>query len=102
MTDEVGVITGDLTVHTARLASVTLQYTGAEEWYTLTGSPATVPDKGLDSFHAVVLAAVALGGEATVRNRTSTTLAVSHCKEGHRSVRRPSPYGLRSSCCGQS
>ncbi|WP_328335919.1 MULTISPECIES: hypothetical protein [unclassified Streptomyces] len=70
MTDEVGVITGDLTVHTARLAgglaSVTVQYTGAEEWYTLTGSPATVPDKGLDSFHAAVLAAVALGSGATV------------------------------------
>ncbi|MET9535748.1 hypothetical protein ABZY02_35225 [Streptomyces sp. NPDC006649] len=70
MTDEVGVITGDLTVRTTQLADrligVTVQYTGAEEWYTLTGSPAAVPDEGLEGFHEAVLAAVALGGEATV------------------------------------
>ncbi|MGH1552294.1 hypothetical protein ACRAWF_09620 [Streptomyces sp. L7] len=44
MTDDVGVITGDLTVRTVRrtdgLVAVTVQYAGADEWYTLTGSPA--------------------------------------------------------------
>ncbi|MEV6048491.1 hypothetical protein [Streptomyces xanthochromogenes] len=48
MTDEVGVITGDLTVRTTRRADhrviVTIQYTGADEWYTLTSSPVAVPD----------------------------------------------------------
>jgi hypothetical protein len=45
MTDEVGVITGDLTIAaTARSdghADIAIQYTGAEEWYTLTGSRTT-------------------------------------------------------------
>ncbi|MEU9945965.1 hypothetical protein [Streptomyces lavendulae] len=44
MTDEVGVITGDVTLTSGAgpdgTASVRIQYTGAEEWYTLTGSPA--------------------------------------------------------------
>ncbi|WP_327713242.1 hypothetical protein OG912_38645 (plasmid) [Streptomyces sp. NBC_00464] len=70
MTDEAGVITGDLTVRTARLAdhrvSVTVQYTGAEERYTLTGSPTAVPADGLETFHTAVLAAIALGAEAVV------------------------------------
>ncbi|MGS2644525.1 hypothetical protein [Streptosporangium sp. LJ11] len=42
MTDEAGVITGDLTVAitlSGDQAQVRVQYTGAEEWYTLTGSP---------------------------------------------------------------
>ncbi|MER6385303.1 hypothetical protein [Streptomyces sp. NPDC001250] len=48
MTDEAGVITGDLTLRTglgddAPSAHVSVQYTGAEEWYTLTGSPVAVP-----------------------------------------------------------
>jgi len=45
MTDEVGIITGDLTVRTTldddrHCAHAAVQYTGADEWYTLTGSPA--------------------------------------------------------------
>lgn len=68
MTHEVGVITGDLTVRTSRrpdhLVNVAIQYTGADEWYTLAGSPASVPDGDLEDFHAAVLAAVQLGGEA--------------------------------------
>ncbi|MFJ9428410.1 hypothetical protein ACIRQY_02000 [Streptomyces sp. NPDC101490] len=47
MTVEVGVITGDLTLCTSHrtdgLVDVAVQYTGAEEWYTLTGSPAPSP-----------------------------------------------------------
>ncbi|KNE82510.1 MULTISPECIES: hypothetical protein [Streptomyces] len=59
MTDEVGVVTGDLTVLTSRrpdgLADIRIQYTGAEEWYSLTGSPAPLPPGGLDALHADVL-----------------------------------------------
>ncbi|MBZ6142502.1 hypothetical protein [Streptomyces olivaceus] len=68
MTDEVGVVTGDLTVATAArndgLADITLQYTGAEEWYTLTGSPADVPAEGLQHLHHTVLDKIRSGGEA--------------------------------------
>ncbi|MFC4035132.1 hypothetical protein ACFO3J_27205 [Streptomyces polygonati] len=43
MTVEVGVITGDLTVSTTDLgthAEITIQYTSADDWYHLQGSPA--------------------------------------------------------------
>jgi hypothetical protein len=43
MTEEVGVVTGDLEVPTRLLAAedieVTVRYAGAEEWYTVEGSP---------------------------------------------------------------
>jgi hypothetical protein len=68
MTDEVGVITGDLTIQTTRrankLVDVHVQYTGADEWYTLTGSPVTVADGELEEYHERVLAAVEHGAEA--------------------------------------
>ncbi|MBZ6128748.1 hypothetical protein KVH23_32900 [Streptomyces olivaceus] len=68
MTDEVGVVTGDLTVATTvqadGLAAVTLQYTGAEEWYTLTGSPVDVPAEGLQHLHDTVLDKIRSGGGA--------------------------------------
>ncbi|MFF4160059.1 hypothetical protein [Streptomyces sp. NPDC001678] len=70
MTDDVGVVTGDLTVVTARrpdgLVDVRVQYTGAEEWYALTGGPRAVPPGGLRAFHDAVLAAVRAGGSAEV------------------------------------
>ncbi|MFJ1751288.1 hypothetical protein ACIOJD_34430 [Streptomyces sp. NPDC088116] len=70
MTDEVGVITGDLTLTTALRpdgkAEVTVQYTGAAEWYTLTGSPVPVPPDGLAGLHTRVLDAVRSGGQAVV------------------------------------
>ncbi|WP_407552197.1 hypothetical protein QOM21_20980 [Streptomyces sp. Pv4-95] len=70
MTDEVGVITGDLTLSTVLgpdgLATVHIQYTGAEEWYTLTGSPAPVEPGGLETLHAAALHAVRQGSEAVV------------------------------------
>ncbi len=28
-----------------------VQYTGADEWYTLTGSPARLPEGGLAAYH---------------------------------------------------
>ncbi|MEU1310546.1 hypothetical protein ABZ419_16845 [Streptomyces cinnamoneus] len=68
MTDEVGVITGDLTVATAQrpdgTAEVRVQYARAAEWYTLTGSPCPVPPDGLKALHQAVLGAIRAGGGA--------------------------------------
>ncbi|MFG3404050.1 hypothetical protein [Streptomyces sp. NPDC048142] len=68
MTDEVGVITGDLTVATRALpdgrASILVQYTGAEEWYTLTGGPVALPPGGPAALHADVLDRIRQGQEA--------------------------------------
>ncbi|KEG44392.1 hypothetical protein ACFY83_34735 [Streptomyces althioticus] len=71
MTDEVGVITGDLTVATSLQpdgrAGVAVQYTDADEWYTLTGSPAPLPHPdGLRQLHDTVLKAIKAGGGAEV------------------------------------
>ena len=47
MTDEVGVVTGDLTVH--------VQYKDAAEWYTVTGGHAHLADpRDIDAVHTVV------------------------------------------------
>ncbi|MFF3214269.1 hypothetical protein ACFYYB_26810 [Streptomyces sp. NPDC002886] len=70
MTDEVGVITGDVTVTTEPgpddTARVRIQYTGAEEWYTLTGSPAPLPSGDLAALHELVVEAVKAGAGAEV------------------------------------
>ncbi|MFE9429311.1 hypothetical protein ACFYNO_40935 [Kitasatospora sp. NPDC006697] len=70
MTVEVGTITGDLTVVTtsfpADRAWVAIQYTGADEWYTLDGTPAPLPTgHTLADYHRRVLAAVEAGGETS-------------------------------------
>ncbi|MFD6889375.1 hypothetical protein [Streptomyces sp. NPDC059957] len=68
MTDEVGVITGDVTLTTTRgphdTVHVRIRYTGAEEWYTLTGSPALLPPDGLAAFHERTVRSVQAGGGA--------------------------------------
>ena len=61
MTDEVGVVTGELTVRTEaddKLAvTVRVQYKDAAEWYTVTGARATLTDaRDLDAVHAVAVA----------------------------------------------
>ncbi|WP_442814792.1 hypothetical protein [Streptomyces sp. NBC_01298] len=75
MTDEVGVITGDVTLTTEAgpdgTALVRIQYTGAEEWYTLTGSPTPLPPGGLAAFHERVVEAVKAGGASEVPGTTS-------------------------------
>ncbi|MCX4775427.1 hypothetical protein OG435_01085 [Streptomyces sp. NBC_01264] len=75
MTDEVGVVTGDVTLTTEAgpdgTAQAQIQYTGAEEWYTLTGSPAPLPPGGLAVFHKHVVEAVKAGGAAEVPAATS-------------------------------
>ena len=59
MTDEVGVVTGDLTLKTELAGdTVTLrvQYKDADEWYTVTGAKAPLHDpKDADAIHAVVV-----------------------------------------------
>ncbi|MFJ5156401.1 hypothetical protein ACIQCF_33565 [Streptomyces sp. NPDC088353] len=68
MADEVGVISGDLTVATSLMpggrASITIQYTDADQWYTLTGSPVSLPPAGLTALHEQVLEQVRHGGGA--------------------------------------
>ncbi|MFJ9442167.1 hypothetical protein ACIRRH_09870 [Kitasatospora sp. NPDC101235] len=47
-TTEVGPISGDLTVHTTWVdgeARLTVQYTGALDWYTVVGSPVPADDE---------------------------------------------------------
>ncbi|MET9608207.1 hypothetical protein ABZZ17_24595 [Streptomyces sp. NPDC006512] len=64
MTDEVGVITGPLTLRTTGGADgevrFAIQYTDADEWYTLTGSP-VVADADPYALHTAALAAVRAG-----------------------------------------
>jgi len=60
MTDEVGVVTGDLTVRTEVDAegalSVKVQYKDADEWYTVTGGKAKLVDpKDAEAVHAIAV-----------------------------------------------
>ncbi|MBV9026617.1 MAG: hypothetical protein JO362_23110 [Streptomycetaceae bacterium] len=70
MTREVGVITGDVTLATVRLPDgriqVRIQYTGAEEWYELDGSPLPPPPGGAAAVHTAAVEAVRGGGAATL------------------------------------
>ncbi|MCM1976511.1 hypothetical protein [Streptomyces sp. G1] len=54
-----------------RDAQVRIQYAGAEEWYTLTGSPTPPPPDGLAAFHERVVEAVKAGGAAEVPDTIS-------------------------------
>ncbi|MFB6985527.1 hypothetical protein ACFC0C_22865 [Streptomyces sp. NPDC056178] len=70
LTEEVGVLSGDLTVHTTwadDTAQVTVQYTGAIDWFTMSGSP--VPCCSEDDsrrLHDAVVRSVREGEAATV------------------------------------
>jgi hypothetical protein len=59
MTDEVGVVTGDLTLRTelsGDQVTVHVQYKDADEWYAVTGAKATLKDPAdLDAVHAVAV-----------------------------------------------
>ncbi|MCY0932044.1 hypothetical protein OTB20_38925 [Streptomyces sp. H27-H1] len=69
MTDEAGVITGDITLTTEPspdgTIQVRIQYTGTE-WYTLTVNPAPLPTGRLAVFHQQVVDAVQAGSAAEV------------------------------------
>jgi len=61
MTDEVGVITGDLTLRSeldeAGTVLLRVQYTGADEWYTVTNGSCQLSDAGdLPAVHHLAVA----------------------------------------------
>jgi hypothetical protein len=60
MTDEVGVVTGDLTLRSeldGGTVSVRVQYREADEWYSVTGAKAQLKDPAdLDAVHALAVA----------------------------------------------
>ena len=61
MTDQVGVVTGELTLRTEVDAKgvvvLRVQYRDAAEWYTVTGAKAKLVDpKDVDAVHAVAVA----------------------------------------------
>ncbi|MGW4562961.1 hypothetical protein ACWEN3_11305 [Streptomyces sp. NPDC004561] len=69
MTDEVGVITGDLTVATilqpdGRTVRVAVQHFDGDRWYTLAGCPAPVPAGALAAYHRDLLGRIRRGGGA--------------------------------------
>ena len=59
MTDEAGVVTGDLTVRTEYAGgrvTVRVQYKDADEWYAVTGGTAPLADEAdLQSVHTIVV-----------------------------------------------
>ena len=59
MTDEVGVITGDLTVRTGYAdgrVTVRVQYKDADEWYAVTGGSAPLADPaGVEAVHRIAV-----------------------------------------------
>ncbi|MFF5174152.1 hypothetical protein ACFY3U_16110 [Micromonospora sp. NPDC000089] len=60
MTDEAGVVTGDLTIRTRYAdgqVTVGVQYKDAAEWYAVTGATAKLTDPAdLDAVHAITVA----------------------------------------------
>jgi hypothetical protein len=61
MTDEVGVVTGDLTLRTeidkSNKVVIRVQYKDADEWYTVTGAKASLADpRDADAAHAIAVA----------------------------------------------
>ncbi|MEU5401580.1 hypothetical protein ABZ348_20060 [Streptomyces sp. NPDC005963] len=70
LTQEVGILTGDLTVHTTWAgdeARVAVQYSGASDWFTMAGSPLPCEsEEDSRALHQAVVQAVALGGGAAV------------------------------------
>ncbi|BAJ26270.1 MULTISPECIES: hypothetical protein [Kitasatospora] len=68
-TVEISVITGDLTVHTMWIegeARLTVQYSGALDWFTVEGSPVAAADEAAArEVHQRMVEAVKTGGGAT-------------------------------------
>ena len=59
MTDEVGVVTGDLTLQSEMKDGayvLKVQYKGAEEWYTVTGATTRARKDALNALHALAVA----------------------------------------------
>ncbi len=70
LTVEAGAVTGDLTVHTTwadNEARVAVQYSGASDWFTMSGSPVPcASEEESRDLHDAVVAAVREGNGATV------------------------------------
>lgn len=84
MTDEVGVVTGELTLSTelddALAVVFRVQYKDADEWYVVTGGHAQLRDATeLDAVHNAALAAI---GRGAPEGLTPADLAVSPAKPG--------------------
>jgi hypothetical protein len=59
MTDEVGVVTGDLTLQSEMKDGayvLKVQYKDAEEWYTVTGATTRARKDALNALHALAVA----------------------------------------------
>ncbi|MFG3497062.1 hypothetical protein [Streptomyces sp. NPDC047928] len=69
-TVEVGVVTGDVTVHTTWFegqADVAVQFSGGSDWFTVTGSPVTcASEEESRTLHQAVVEAVRAGGGAGI------------------------------------
>ncbi|MEU2660097.1 hypothetical protein ACFWIN_33745 [Streptomyces sp. NPDC127049] len=70
LTVEGGIVTGDLTVHTTFVdgeARVAVQYSGASDWFTMSGSPVPCSsEEESRELHDAVVEAVREGHGATV------------------------------------
>ncbi|WP_318211501.1 MULTISPECIES: hypothetical protein [unclassified Streptomyces] len=72
LTVEAGVVTGDVTVHTTWAAvdgqaNVAVQYSGASDWFTMSGSPVPcASEEESRDLHDAVVEAVREGNGATV------------------------------------
>lgn len=83
-TEEVGAVTGDLEVATRPLAAeyieVTVRYAGAEEWYTVEGSPiqlgkiSSLPKSELRELHESVVGHLTTPGMVVESNEQATSL----------------------------
>ena len=84
MTEEVGAVTGDLEVATrpveAEGIEVTVRYTGAEEWYTVEGSPIELDNASglappkLGELHESVVRHLTTPGVVVEGNEQATSL----------------------------
>jgi hypothetical protein len=84
MTEEVGAVTGDLEVATRPLAAkdieVTVRYAGADEWYTVGGSPIQLgkagglPKSKLRELHESVVGHLTAPGMVVEGNEQATSL----------------------------
>jgi hypothetical protein len=84
MTEEVGAVTGDLEVATRPLAAedieVTVRYAGADEWYTVEGSPiqlgktSGLPKSKLRELHESIVGHLTTPGMVVEGNEQATSL----------------------------
>lgn len=71
-THEMGIVNGDLNVHTTWVddwATITVQYSGDDDWFTVAGSPvACSSERGSRDLHQAMVEAARQGGGVTVHD----------------------------------